>query len=163
MCFREDALAGRHIVISGGCGAIGVGVVKKLTDHGARVTVNDLLETAEAEARLGAAEVDLGKIAYVRADLTRPAEVDALVAAARERFGPIHTALCHVGMVIVKPLLELSGAEWDETMAVNVKTAFLLAQAAARAMIEDGVAGHLIFTTSWVADVPWPEIGAYNA
>jgi NAD(P)-dependent dehydrogenase (short-subunit alcohol dehydrogenase family) len=83
--------------------------------------------------------------------------------AARSRFGPIHTALCHIGMVIVKPLLEFTSEEWEETMAVNVRTAFLLAQAAARAMLEDRVAGHLIFTTSWVADVPWPEIGPYNA
>ena len=48
MCFREDTLAGHHIVISGGCGAIGLGIVKKLTDHGARVTVNDILDTATA-------------------------------------------------------------------------------------------------------------------
>ena len=45
MCFREDAIAERHIVISGGCGAIGLGIVKKLTEHGARVTVNDILDT----------------------------------------------------------------------------------------------------------------------
>src|SRR2546422_3237676 len=54
----------------------------------------------------------------------------------------IHTALCHVGMVIVKPLLEFTDREWDETMEVNVRTAFLLGQAAARAMLEDRVAGH---------------------
>jgi NAD(P)-dependent dehydrogenase (short-subunit alcohol dehydrogenase family) len=163
MCFRDDALAGRHIVISGGCGAIGVGVVKKLADHGASVTVNDLLEPPAAQERLRAAGVNLERTHYVPADLTQAAGADALVTAARSRFGPIHTALCHIGMVIVKPLLEFTGGEWDETMGVNVRTAFLLAKAAARAMLEDQVAGHLIFTTSWVADVPWPEIGPYNA
>jgi NAD(P)-dependent dehydrogenase (short-subunit alcohol dehydrogenase family) len=163
MCFRDDALAGCHIVISGGCGAIGVGVVKKLTGCGARVTVNDLLEPEEAEARLRQAEINAEQIGYVCGDLTRPDNVDSFVAAARARFGPIHTALCHIGMVVARPLLELSEQEWDQTMAVNVKTAFLLGRAAARAMLEDGVAGQLIFTTSWVADVPWPEIGAYNA
>src|SRR5438034_10780850 len=108
MCFREDALAGRHIVISGGCGAIGVGIVKKLTDHGANVTVNDILEPAEAEARLRAAEIGPEKTSYVKADLTQAAEAESLVQTARARFGPVHTALCHVGMVIVKPLLEYS-------------------------------------------------------
>jgi NAD(P)-dependent dehydrogenase (short-subunit alcohol dehydrogenase family) len=163
MCFRVDALAGRHIVISGGCGAIGVGVVKALSDHGACVTVNDLLEPSEAEARVREAGIDPARIAYVQADLTRAAEVDRLVQAARARFGPIHTALCHIGMVVVKPLLDYSEEEWDLTMDVNVKTAFLLGQAAARAMQEDRVAGQLVFTISWVADVPWPEIGPYNA
>jgi NAD(P)-dependent dehydrogenase (short-subunit alcohol dehydrogenase family) len=163
MCFRDDALSGRHIVISGGCGAIGVGVVKKLTDHGANVTVNDILELAEAEARLRASEVRPEHASYVKADLTQAGEVETFVQAARARFGPIHTALCHVGMVIAKPLLEFSVEEWDRTMAVNVRTAFLLGQAAARAMRADGIAGQLVFTLSWVADVPWPEIGPYNA
>src|SRR4051812_48455918 len=136
MCFRDDALAGQHVVISGGCGAIGIGVVKKLTDHGASVTVNDLLDAPVAEARLREAAIRTEQIAYVQADLTRTDEADRLVEAARARFGPIHTALCHVGMVIPKPLLEFSGEEWDRTMAVNVRTAFLLGQAAARAMLE---------------------------
>jgi NAD(P)-dependent dehydrogenase (short-subunit alcohol dehydrogenase family) len=163
MSFRQDALAGRHIIISGGCGAIGVGIVKKLTDHGADVTVNDILEPAEAAARLRENEINLEKTAYVKADLTQPSEVDALVNAARSKFGPIHTALCHIGMVIPKPLLDFEADEWDETMAVNVRTAFLLGKAASKAMLDDGIAGQLIFTTSWVADVPWPEIGPYNA
>jgi NAD(P)-dependent dehydrogenase (short-subunit alcohol dehydrogenase family) len=163
MSFREDALSDRHIVISGGCGAIGVGIVQALAAHGANVTVNDILAPAEAEARLREAGIPGDHVCYVRGDLTQAAEVEALVQAARARFGPIHTALCHVGMVAVGPLLEFAEAEWDRTMAVNVKTAFLLGRAAARAMLEDGVAGQLVFTTSWVADVPWPEIGAYNA
>jgi len=163
MTFCEDALAGRHMVISGGCGAIGVGVVKKLTDHGANVTVNDILVLAEAEARLRAAGIRPERTSYVKADLTQAAEVDAFVQSAHARFGPIHTALCHAGMVIARPLLEFSVEEWDQTMAVNVRTAFLLGQAAARSMLADGIAGQLIFTLSWVADVPWPEIGPYNA
>ena len=163
MCFREDALAGRHIVISGGCGAIGLGIVKKLTEHGAKVAVNDIVDTATAETRLRDAEIDLENIVYVQADLTRAEDVETLVATARSRFGSIHTALCHVGMVVPKPLLEYSDEEWTHTMQVNVKTAFLLGKASAQAMLEDEVAGHLIFTTSWVADVPWPEIGPYTA
>ena len=105
----------------------------------------------------------MGKINYVKADLTLADETNTLVKVARERFGSIHVALCHIGMVIPKPLLTYQAEEWDETMAVNVRTAFLLGKAAACSMLEDGVKGQLIFTTSWVADVPWPEIGPYNA
>ena len=83
MCFREDALAGRHIVISGGCGAIGLGIVKKLTEHGAKVAVNDILDTATAETRLRDAEIDLENIVYVQADLTRAEDVETLVATAQ--------------------------------------------------------------------------------
>ena len=163
MAFRDDALAGLHIVISGGCGAIGLGIVKKLTAHGANVTVNDILSAQLATDRLAQYEIDIGKIHYVKADLTASDETDILMSRAREHFGAIHVALCHIGMVIPKPLLEYKAEEWDETMAVNVRTAFLLGSAASRSMLEDGVKGQLIFTTSWVADVPWPEIGPYNA
>ena len=163
MAFRNDALAGLHIVISGGCGAIGLGIVKKLTAHGANITVNDILSNQLAIDRLSQSGIDIGKINYVKADLTDADETAMLVNTARERFGSIHVALCHIGMVIPQPLLDYTAEEWDETMAVNVRTAFLLGSAASRSMLEDDIKGQLIFTTSWVADVPWPEIGPYNA
>lgn len=163
MSFRADALAGQHIVISGGCGAIGVGLVQALCAHGAVMTVNDMLPPEEGLKRLQAGGIPLEQVEYVQGDLTQSDAVAAFIAAARARFGPIHTALCHVGVVLPAPLLAFPEADWDLTMAVNVKSAFLLGQAAARVMIDDGVAGHLIFTTSWVAETPWPEIGPYNA
>lgn len=162
MPFREDALSGQHIVISGGVGAIGLGVVKALTAHGAIMTVNDVIEPDEAHQRLSEAGINLDSVHYVKGDLTRSAEVQQVVQSARAHFGPIHTALCHVGMVLAKPLLEFGEDEWDKIMAVNVKSAFLLGQACAKAMLADGVKGHLIFTTSWVAETPWPDIGPYN-
>jgi NAD(P)-dependent dehydrogenase (short-subunit alcohol dehydrogenase family) len=58
---------------------------------------------------------------------------------------------------------ELDAEGWDQTMAVNVRTAFLLGQVAARTMLEDEINGQLIFTSSWVAETPWPGVGAYNA
>lgn len=163
MTFREDALAGQHIVISGGAGAIGVGIVKKLVDHGARMTVNDILQPEQAQQRLQAAGVNMTAVHYVQADLTQPADVDRLISQARQQFGPLHTALCHVGMVIPGPLIDATLQNWEQTYAVNVRTAFLLGQAAARSMLADDVQGHLIFTTSWVARVPWPEIGPYSS
>lgn len=162
MPFREDALSGQHIVISGGAGAIGVGVVKVLTAHGAKMTVNDVIEPEEARRRISEARVDPSSIHYVRGDLTHSADVQHFIESARAHFGPIHTALCHVGMVIATPLLEFSETDWDKIMAVNVKSAFLLGQASAQAMLADSVEGHLIFTTSWVAETPWPDIGPYN-
>src|SRR5689334_14784740 len=98
MTFRDDALAGQHIIISGGAGAIGLGVVKKLTDHGAHITVNDIVDAAEAQKRLKG--INPEKIQYYRGDLTQPGEVESLIKTARSKFGAIHTALCHVGMVM---------------------------------------------------------------
>ena len=163
MSFAKDLLASQHIVISGGAGALGAAIVKGLTSHGARVTVNDIVDGRTAMSRLEQAGVDSACFRYVRADLTGSGEADRLIAEARSGFGPIQTALCHAGIVIAKPLLDISRTDWERTMDVNLKAAFLLGKAAARTMIEDGNGGHLIFTTSWVSETPWPEIGPYNA
>ncbi len=163
MTFRGDALAGQHIVISGGCGAIGVGVVKALTDHGAVMTVNDIVAVAEGEQRLRDAGVSSERCRYVQGDLTQADDVVHLLEAARTRFGPVHTALCHLGMVLSKPILDVEPEEWDQVMAVNVRSAFMLAKAAANGMLADGINGHLVFTTSWVASVPWPGIAPYSS
>ncbi len=163
MSFREDALADKHIVISGGAGAIGCGIVSKLTAHGAHMTVNDIVDEDEALSRLAAAGVELSRVHYCRADVTQEDEVNALVAQAHAHFGPLHVALCHTGMVVPGLLLDYPLADWQCTQQVNVTSAFLLGRAAARSMLADDVAGQLVFTTSWVAETPWPEIGAYNA
>ncbi len=162
MTFTKDALAGQHIIISGGAGALGVGIVKALTDHGALMTVNDVLEPAQAFAHLNEGGVDRDRIAYVQADLTRKPDVERFVASAVERFGSIHTALCHAGIVTTVRLVDVDAAEWDTVMAVNLRAAMLLAQASARHMLERGTRGQLIFTTSWVSETPWPEIGPYH-
>lgn len=163
MSFREDALAGKHVIISGGAGALGCAIVSKLTRHGASMTVNDVIDRGEALARLEAAGTLMSRVHYCRADITREDEVNALVVQAHEQFGPLQVALCHTGMVAPGFLLDYPPEDWRLTQEVNVTSAFLLGQAAARSMLADDVAGLLIFTTSWVAETPWPEIGAYNA
>ena len=163
MSFTKDLLAHRHIVISGGAGALGAAIVKGLTSHGARVTVNDVVENHVAISRLEQSGIDSESFRYIRADITDGPEADRLIAEARSAFGPVHTALCHAGIVIAKPLLAISQGDWERTMDVNLKAAFLLGKSAARTMLDDAIAGHLIFTTSWVSETPWPEIGPYNA
>jgi NAD(P)-dependent dehydrogenase (short-subunit alcohol dehydrogenase family) len=160
--FAKDALEGQHIVISGGAGALGIGIVKALTDHGAVMTVNDILEPADALDRLSAGGIDTERVAYIQADLTDKAGVDALVAGGVERFGSIHTALCHAGIVTTVKLVDVDVDQWDQVMAVNLRAAMLLAQASIRHMLDRGTKGQVIFTSSWVAETPWPEIGPYH-
>jgi NAD(P)-dependent dehydrogenase (short-subunit alcohol dehydrogenase family) len=152
MTFHPDALAGQHIVLSGGCGAIGIVLAAELARHGAALSICDIVAPAVPMPHY-----------FQRGDLTDPQANAEFIAAARQANGPIHTALGHLGIVAPGPLLGFSAEDWDRTFAANVKSAFLLGQAAARAMIEDGIHGQLVFTTSWVARVPWPDIGAYNA
>ena len=162
MTFTEGSLRGKSILITGGLGAIGRVVVSALLDHSARITVNDLLPDEEASKVRGQLNWPQDRFAYVPADITTTTGAVAVVSKATESFGPLHIAICNAGMTESCPIVDYSDAKWDKIMEVNLKGAFLTAQASARAMIQENVRGKIIFTSSWVQDVPWPGITPYN-
>jgi len=160
--FSKDCLSGKAILITGGLGAIGQVVVTQLLDHSAQVAVNDLVPDEEARRRIREEGWPPDRCRYVRADVTKPDQAQSLIARTEEYFGRLDVALCHAGIVVSGPVLESSEKDWDQVMAINLKGAFLVAQAAARRMVEQGTKGKIVFTSSWVQDVPWPEITLYT-
>ena len=160
--FSPDCLRDKAILITGGLGAIGKIVVAHLLDHSALVMVNDLLLENEARARMQEAGWAPDRCHYIAADITMADQAQAVVRRTVEVFGRVDVALCHAGIALARPVLEYSERDWDNLLAVNLKGAFLVAQAAGRAMIERGTKGKIIFTSSWVQDVPWPEITLYT-
>ncbi len=160
--FAKDCLAGKTILITGGLGAIGRVVVGRLAEHSAKVAVNDLLADDEAGKIIREAGWPADQLLYVRADVTKPDQAQLVVARTIERFGRLDVALCHAGMAHTCSIVDYPEQEWDRIQAVNLKSAFLVAQASARAMIQHHIKGKIIFTSSWVQDVPWPDITAYN-
>jgi NAD(P)-dependent dehydrogenase (short-subunit alcohol dehydrogenase family) len=160
--FAKDCLEGKSLLITGGMGAIGRVAVTRFLEHAARVAVNDVLQEKEAHRIMQEAGWPRDRTLYVAADVTKPDAACKVVARTVEAFGRIDVALCHAGMAHSCPIIDYSEADWDKIMATNLKSAFLVAQASARVMIEQGVKGKIIFTSSWVQDVPWPDITPYN-
>jgi NAD(P)-dependent dehydrogenase (short-subunit alcohol dehydrogenase family) len=160
--FAKDCLGGKAILITGGLGAIGRVVVGRLAEHSAKVAVNDVLADDEAEKIIHGAGWPIDQLVYVRADVTKPDQAQLAVARTTERFGRLDVALCHAGMAHSCAIINYPEQEWDKIQAVNLKSAFLVAQASAGAMIQHGIKGKIIFTSSWVQDVPWPDITPYN-
>ena len=160
--FAEECLDRKIVLITGGLGAIGKVVVSSLLSHSARVAVNDLLSIEQARQVGKELAWPNDRFIYVRADVTKPQGADELVSKTLEAFRRLDVALCHAGMAHTCPILQYSEAEWDTIMSLNLKSAFLVAQAAARAMVERDIRGKIIFTSSWVQDVPWPDITPYN-
>jgi NAD(P)-dependent dehydrogenase (short-subunit alcohol dehydrogenase family) len=150
-------LSGKRILITGGAGAIGKRVVRELAEHGATVAVNDVV--AEAEAPLSGQE----RVLYFRADAAQAEAVADLFDRVEAAMGLPDVVCCHAGMVEAYPIQDYPVDKFDQLMALNLRSSFLVAQAAVRRWLAAGQAGHLIFTTSWVEDVPWPEITPYNA
>ena len=160
--FAKDCLSGRNILITGGLGAIGRVVVERLLEVSATVAVNDVVEDEKAAEIIRSAGWPGDRCLYFKADVTNPDEARALVEKAVAAMGRLDVALCHAGMAQSCPVLDYSAADWDRIIDLNLKGAFLVAQAAGRAMVAAGTAGKIVFTSSWVQDVPWPGITPYN-
>ncbi len=160
--FSKDCLNGRRVLITGGLGAIGRVVVERLLEVSATVAVNDILEEAKAAEFIRNAGWAADRCLYFKADVTQPDDARALVERAVSAVGGLDIAICHAGMVQSGPILDYSVGDWDRILNLNLKGAFLVAQAAARVMVAAGTTGKIIFTSSWVQDVPWPEITPYN-
>ncbi|MFZ1754123.1 MAG: SDR family oxidoreductase [Caldilineaceae bacterium] len=152
-------LSDKKILITGGAGAIGRVVVDVLSSHGATVVANDVVAAADAHAALPHGE----NVRYIQADATDAAEVERLYAAMEQTVGLPNVVCCHTGMVGAYSVQDYPLAEFDSLMNLNVRSSFVVAQTAAKRWIAAGTPGLLIFTTSWVQDVPWPEITPYNA
>ncbi|HTS69452.1 MAG TPA: SDR family oxidoreductase [Terriglobia bacterium] len=171
MAFAADCLEGKAILITGGLGAIGKVVVQKLLAHSARVVINDIVPDQEAQQWMLAAEFPADRCVYCAEDVTTAAGAQSLVETTIQAFGTVDVALCHAGMAQSCSILDYPEQDWDRMMRVNLRSAFVVAQAAARAMVARNarpegvpphVTGKIIFTSSWVQDTPWPDITPYN-
>jgi NAD(P)-dependent dehydrogenase (short-subunit alcohol dehydrogenase family) len=101
---------------------------------------------------------------HLQADVTVVEEVERVFDEVEKHYGrQATTVCCHAGIVGSHPILDYPADELDEVFRVNVRGAFVFAQVAARRWKKAGSRGHLIFTSSWVQDHPWPHIAPYRA
>jgi NAD(P)-dependent dehydrogenase (short-subunit alcohol dehydrogenase family) len=150
------SLDGRRVLISGGLGALGLEIVSSLSSAGARVVINDVVPKAEVGELAGRA------VGYVYADASDRGAAGMILEEATELLGGLpHTVCCHAGIVRSSPILDYSLDDLETVWRANVLAQFALAQEASRRWVAAGEPGNLIFTGSWVQDVPWPGIAAY--
>jgi meso-butanediol dehydrogenase/(S,S)-butanediol dehydrogenase/diacetyl reductase len=144
-------LGGRVVLITGAAGGIGAATARRLHAEGARLLLADL-DKPGAQKLAG----ELGQPA-VEVDVTRQADIERMVEEAYRRFGRLDVLFNNAGVIRVEPLLEVTEREWDRVMAVNLKAAFFVLQAAARRMIGQApipgseLRGKLIHTASIAA------------
>jgi len=133
-------LQGKHALLTGAAGGIGLAVATAYLREGARCTVADIGKTATPElAALMAAHPDA--LVYVPTDVTSSAQIDALIAAALARFGAITTLYNNAAIFDMAPLLESDEAMYDKLFAVNVKGAFFVMQKVLAHMVAKQVQG----------------------
>ena len=120
-------LKGKVAVVTGGSRDIGRAVSVKLAAEGAKVVINYLNNEAQAIETQNAIQQAGGEAIIVKADVTKDADVAALIAAAQKAFGESIHVLVNVagGLVARKQLPEMDTAFWDSVMALNVRSVFL--------------------------------------
>jgi 3-oxoacyl-[acyl-carrier protein] reductase len=130
-----NRLAGKVAIVTGASRGIGKAIALRFADEGAHVVVNYQNRSADADAVVESILAGGGEAVAVAADVSRKADVDALVAATVGRFGRIDVLVNDAGVMIAKGLFETTEDDWDLTIDVNLKGAYLCSKAVAPIMI----------------------------
>jgi len=125
-----QSLEGKVAIVAGGARDIGRAVSEKLAAGGAKVVVNYFNNPADGEATVAAIQNAGGQAIAVAGDMTKQADVDNLVAEARNAYGDSIDILVNVvgGLVARKPLAEMDEAFFEMIMKLNVTSTFLTTQ-----------------------------------
>ena len=137
-------LAGKRALVTGAQQGIGRAVALALAEAGADVAINWLDDRAAAEAVAGEVRAKGRKACLVQGSVGSFTEVARIVAEAHATLSGIDVLVNNAGVFPRSPFLKLAEAEWDQVLGVNLKGSFLVAQAAARAMVKDGRKGAIV-------------------
>jgi 3-oxoacyl-[acyl-carrier protein] reductase len=139
-------LGGRVAVVTGGASGVGRGIAEVLGREGADLVVGDLDAAAGAEAAAALRSDGVDAVA-VEVDVADRGSVEAMAAGALNRFGRIDILAANAGIYSSAALPEMTDADWDRVMDVNVKGALHALQACAPAMRRRRY-GRIVLTSS---------------
>jgi len=149
----------RGVLISGGTSGIGLATARRFLEEGARVFLSG---ATEEEAEKALADLD-GSVDGAGADVADEQAVAELVDHATRFLGRIDVLINNAGIARKSPFLETGVADWDRTIAVNLRGMFLVAQAVARSMVADGRGGAIVNMASTNALGGEEDFADYNA
>jgi NAD(P)-dependent dehydrogenase (short-subunit alcohol dehydrogenase family) len=150
-------LTGRRVLVTGAAGGLGQAIVTQLVVQGASVIATDRDQDGLASLQKAAVA---GKVITIAADLLLDSAVDDLTESA-SRTGAIDGLVNCAGIYPVTPLAELSAAEWDQVLGLNLRAPFLLSRAIVPAMRKRG--GGIVNISSTASVLARPGIAHYAA
>lgn len=152
-------LRGKVAIVTGSARRVGRVIALELAKAGVHVLLHyNSAEPAQARATLNEIQSQGVDAHSSRADLSRAEGVDELMAAAQDRFDRLDIVVNNASVFQARDFLDVSLADWDLTMAVNLRAPFLITQRAARVMAGNSAPGGVIVNICDAGvDGPWRE------
>jgi NAD(P)-dependent dehydrogenase (short-subunit alcohol dehydrogenase family) len=156
-------LSGKTILITGAMGAIAKHMVRRLAESGATLMLTDIKEEEQVRKTLDDWRIPPSSYFYFPADITDSSQVNRVVNAAFEKFPAMDMVIGHAGGCGLHPFASTSEAEYERIFRFNYFAQTYLARAVLAKWMENKIAGHLIFTSSYVARMPHTQIPSYSS
>jgi glucose 1-dehydrogenase len=169
---REETmrgLKGKNVLVTGGSSGIGQAIAVRFAQHGANIAINYLTtpdEAAETEAQVQAC---LGKVrdhdvrdVLVQGDVSKEEDVIRMVGQTVDELGSIDVLVNNAGIQISRPSHELSQADFEKVLAVNLRGAFLCARESIKRFLAEKTPGVIINVSSVHQIIPKPDYLGYS-
>jgi 3-hydroxybutyrate dehydrogenase len=154
-------LKGKTAVVTGSTSGIGLAIARALAKEGTNVVLNGFGETAEIEKIRAGFKTEFGvRALYSPADMTKPAEIAALIATAESEFGSVDVLVNNAGIQHVAAIEDFPVEKWDAIIAINLSSSFHAIRAAVPGM-KKRKWGRIINTASAHSLVASPFKAAY--
>jgi 2-deoxy-D-gluconate 3-dehydrogenase len=148
MILDKFKLDGKTAIVTGGAKGLGRGMAIGLAEAGADIALVDIVDMTEAKQTITA----LGrKCITIQTDLSKSGAVEQIVQQTVKGLGAIHILVNNAGIIRRAPFLEFSEKDWDDVMNINIRALFLLSQAAARVMVQQGQGGRIVNVASMLS------------
>ena len=162
MILERFSLKNKCGLVTGAGSGIGKGMATGLAEAGAQVALagRDMAKLKDAADSMTAAGLEAVPF---QVDMAEPESIEALVTSVLDRFGRIDFLFNNAGMIHRAPAEEFPLDKWEEMIKVNLTGPFVLSQAVARHMIERGIRGSIVNTSSLIAVFGGVSVPAYAA
>jgi len=162
---RHDSpqMTGKVALVTGAERGIGRGLAVGLAQAQARLVLNYYRSKSEVNETIRLVREAGSEAVAVKGDIAIAATAQELVMTAYERFGRLDAIVNNAGIHRYKYLADVSEADWDAQLAVNLKGPFLLCQKAVGEWRRHKTSGRIVNITSCGAKLPFPASAAYNA
>jgi glucose 1-dehydrogenase len=152
---------GKTAVITGSGRGIGQAIAVRLASEGANIVVNDLKHTEDVDTTLAEIDKTGSQGHFVAADVSDVAQVQGLIQQGIDHFGQLDILVNNAGITRKAPFWEVSEADYDLVLNVNLKGAFFAAQAFAKHLLEQKRTGRIVNISSVHEDLPFANFTSY--